>query len=52
MDETTQATFEAVTRLQLEMLSSELAELKRRVNGLLWTVVVAVIVDLAKALIQ
>lgn len=44
--------FEAVTRAQLKALRAEVAELKRRVNGLLWAVTAAVTIEIIKALIK
>jgi hypothetical protein len=44
--------FEAVTRAQLAALRAEVAELKSRVNGLLWAVTVAVTIEIAKALLK
>jgi hypothetical protein len=44
--------FEAVTRAQLRALRAEVAELKRRVNGLLWAVTAAVTIEIIKALIK
>ncbi len=46
------SSFEAATRAQLEALREEVRELKGRVNGLLWTVVAAVAVDVAKTLLK
>jgi hypothetical protein len=44
--------FEAVTRAQLRALRAEVAELKRRVKGLLWAVTAAVTIEIIKALIK
>lgn len=46
------STFEAVTRAHLAALRAEVAELKRRVNGLLWGVTAAVAIEIVKALIK
>jgi hypothetical protein len=44
--------FEAVTRIQLDALRDEVAEIKGRVNGLLWVMVAAVVVDLVKDVVR
>jgi hypothetical protein len=46
------STFEAVTRAQLDALRADVAELKGRVNGLLWAVTAAVVVELVKMLLR
>jgi hypothetical protein len=44
--------FETATRAQLRALRDEVAELKRRVNGLLWAVAAAVFIEILKALLK
>ncbi|MCC6630357.1 MAG: hypothetical protein IT340_23490 [Chloroflexi bacterium] len=46
------STFEAVTRAQLEALRADVAELKTRVNGLLWAVAAAVAIEIVKTLLR